>query len=157
MMLRKRLVSLFTAVVLAFSISATGFAASIVPDAKDYTPHTYGVNVPNSGTPGTIGMTRVLAECNGGPHDMLAHGWGSIYNVTTGEWVVRSGACAQCTKCNLVIVTQNDPGSGAALGYYTTWQPNEELSSYNTIIHQSSNNIIYTSSTSIPGIRFRFA
>lgn len=79
------------------------------------------------------------------------------YNVTTGEWVVHSGACAQCTKCNLVIVTQNDPGSGAALGYYTTWQPNEELSSYNTIINQSSNNIIYTSSTSIPGIRFRFA
>lgn len=74
MTLRKRLVSLCMAVVLAFSISATGFAASIVPDAKDYTPHTYGVNVPNSGTPGTIGMTRVLAECNGGPHDMLAHG-----------------------------------------------------------------------------------
>lgn len=45
----------------------------------------YGVDIPGSGEPGTFGVSRVLAECNGGPHDMLAHGWGDIYDVDKGK------------------------------------------------------------------------
>lgn len=81
---------------------------------------------------------------------------GDIYNVDTGKTVVCNGACHQCTKCNLVIVTQGEPGTGNPLGYYTTWQPYEPLTSFVTVIRQSSNNIQYTSSSTIPGIKFRY-
>lgn len=154
----RRAISLCFSIMLCFSLLATNaFAASINESAPNYTPHVYGIGIPNSGEPGNIGITRALAECGGRAHDMLAHGWGSIYNVDTNEWVVSDGACAQCTRCNLVIITENDPGTGVALGWYTSWQPYESLSSLVTVVHQSSSNIFYTSSTTIPGASFRYA
>lgn len=146
-----------------FSICAITFLLSgilcinVFANGHTLSTHTYGIDIPNSGVPGLLGNARVLGECSGGAHDMLAHGWGSIYNVDTQEWVVNNGACAQCTNCYLVIVTEGEPSTGSALGYYTTWQPNEELTSYNTIIRQSSSNIHYTSRSTIDGIRFRYS
>lgn len=152
----KRLFSVLMSILVATAFCMNVYAESDF-DSESYTAHFYGVDIPDSGEPETLGVSRALAECQGGPHDMLAHGWGSIYNVDTGTTVVSSGCCAQCTKCYLVIVTQGEPGTGSALGYYTTWQPHEALSSMVTVIRQSSNNIQYTSSATIPGIRFRYA
>ena len=88
-------------------------------------------------------------------HDMLSAGWGSIYNVDTNQYVVSGGACFQCTRCYLVLVCQGEPTLGEACGYYTTWALGEKLTSTSTVIRQSSANILYTSSSSIPGCTFR--
>ena len=65
---------------------------------------------------------------------MLSAGWGDIYNTTTGKYVFSWGACFQCTRCNLVLVCQNEPNSGNACGYWTTYQPGEPLTAQYTII-----------------------
>lgn len=95
-------------------------------------------------------------ECGTGPHTMYAQGWGEIINTTTNTTIVRYGVCAQCSKCNLVIVTQNEPDGSTPLGYYTTWKIDYALTSYYTVIYQSSDNIKYTNKTRIQGISFRY-
>lgn len=153
----KKIISLAIAL-LSLSIFCLSPFAEGTQSAMGNSPgRAYGVDIPGSGEPGTFGVSRVLAECNGGPHDMLAHGWGDIYDVDKGKTIVSNGACAQCTKCNLVIVTQGEPGTGQALGYYTTWQAGEQLSSFITPIRTNSKYIMYTSSSTLPGIRFRYA
>ncbi|WP_337575919.1 hypothetical protein [Fournierella sp.] len=145
----KKLMSVFVSVLMALSIGATCAFADSAQVA------TYGVSVPGSGeNPTPYAENHCGSYAN---HDMLSHGWGNIVNKDTGKMVVQMGACAQCTRCNLVIVTQNDPGGALPLGYYTTWQPNEGLSSDITTITQTSNNIKYTSSKTIPGMSFRYA
>lgn len=147
--------------ILLVTVALTGMSVSVYAaensDNKDYTPHIYGVDIPDSGEPGTIGgMSRILADCKYGPHDMVGRGWGDIINTSTGRNVVEMGACSQCTQCHLVIITQGEPGTGSALGYYTSWQPNEPLTSYRTVIRQSGNNIFYTSASTLPGVKFRY-
>lgn len=119
---------------------------------------TYGIDVIGSGenVEDSVSPYAVNHCGNYANHDMLAHGWGDIVNVDTGKTVVSRGACAQCTRCNLIIVTQGEPQS-QPLGYYTTWQPNEPLSSYVTVIRQSGANIKYTSSKTLEGMSFRYA
>lgn len=152
----KRALSLLLATTMLMGMSITSFAAEN-PDGHDYTPHIYGVDIPDSGESGSIGgMSRVLADCYNGPHDMVGRGWGDIINIDTGKTVVGMGACSQCTRCNLVIITQGEPGTGSALGYYTSWQPNETLTSYRTVIRQTGSNIQYTSGSTLPGVRFRY-
>lgn len=152
----KKVLSLLLVMATLMGMSVTAFAAGNI-DGEDYSPHIYGVDVPNSGEPGTIGgMSRVVADCFNGPHDLVGRGWGDIINADTGKTVVNMGACSQCTKCHLVVITQGEPGTGSALGYYTSWQPNEPLTSYRTVIRQSGSNIHYTSSSTLPGARFRY-
>lgn len=136
-------------------MSTTAFAATDAqePDISKFS--VYGIGIPNSGEPGTIGMTRALGDCKNGPHDMLSRGWGDIIDVDTGEYVVYWGACWQCTQCYLVLVTQGQKGE--PLGYYTSWQPYEEVGVLSTTIFQSRNNIFYTTSTTIPGVNLRYA
>lgn len=149
----KKLILMCFALMLGlFLLPGTVFAAGTEQEAE----YIYGVDIPDSGEPGTIGNSRILADCAGGPHDLLAHGWGSIYNVDTGEYVVKLGACSQCTKCNLVVVTQGEPGTGNPLGYYTSWQPNEPVPTGLVTINQNTKNIQYTSGTTIPGAKFRY-
>lgn len=150
---------LMTALVIMCTILVPGkaFADDVKPDNNEYEAHIYGVDVPGSGSPESdIFTINAIGECNGGPHDMLSHGWGDIINASTNKTVVSRGACHQCTKCHLVIITEGEPGTGKALKHYTTWQPHEALTSYVTVIRQSPGNIHYTSSSSIPGIRFRY-
>lgn len=154
---KKRVNKISMICVLSLIIS-TMFILNISANYSDSNnnPHYYGIGIENSGEPGPVLGGRALAECDGGPHIMVAHGWGSIKNANTGATVVSWGCCAQCSKCNLVIITQGEPGNGGALGYYTTWQPHEALTSNFTIIIQSPNNIQYTNNSTIPGIRFRY-
>lgn len=152
----KRVLSLVLLSSMLMGMSVTSFAEGKA-GSEDYMTHIYGIDVPDSGEPGAIGsMSRVVADCVNGPHDLLAHGWGDIINVDTGKTVVSMGACSQCTKCNLVVITQGEPGTGSALGYYTSWQPHSALTSYITVIRQSGRNIQYTSSSTLPGARFRY-
>ena len=153
----KKIISLTIALLTLSVFCLSPFAERAMPSSGSNALHTYGVDIAGSGEPGSIGFSRALAECGGGPHDMLAHGWGDIYDVDKGKTIVSNGACAQCTKCNLVIVTQGEPGTGSALGYYATWQPGEQLSSFVTCIRTNTAFIVHTSSSSIPGMRFRYA
>lgn len=143
-------------IVLVLCLCLGVFSAFADSESSDCT--VYGVDVLDSGkNPYSGPILFAEAHCGSyATHDMLAAGWGDIYNVTTGTTVVSGGACAQCTRCHLVIVTQGDPPN-QVLGYYTTWQPGEKLSSQYTIIRQSSNNIKYTSAKTIAGIAFRYA
>lgn len=149
---KKLILMCFALMLGVFLLPGTVFAAGTEQEAE----YIYGVDIPGSGEPGTIGNSRILADCAGGPHDLLAHGWGSIYNVDTNEYVVKLGACSQCTKCNLVVVTQGEPGTGNPLGYYTSWQPNEPVPTGLVTINQTTKNIQYTSGTTIPGAKFRY-
>lgn len=100
---------------------------------------------------------NVVAECGSyATHDMLSAGWGSIYDVDKGKYVVVSGACFQCTRCHLVIVCQNEPNSGIPCGTWTTYQPGESLTSQYTVIYQNASNIKYESTPSIYGCTFRY-
>lgn len=156
--MRKKLrmvLSLLIVTVMLMGMSTVSFAMES-SDNEDYTPHVYGIDVPNSGEPGMIGgMSRVVADCYNGPHDLVGHGWGDIVNADTGKTVVTWGACSQCSKCNLVVITQGDPNRGQALGYYTSWQPNEPLTSFVTVVRQSGSNIHYTTDKTLPGATFR--
>lgn len=152
----KKVLSLLIVVTILMGMSIMSFAAE-GSDSEDCKPHIYGVDVLDSGEPGMIGgMSRVVADCYNGPHDLVGRGWGDIVNVDTGKTVVSMGACSQCTKCNLVVITQGEPGTGSALGYYTSWQPNEPLTSYMTVVRQSGSNIHYTSDSTLPGAKFRY-
>lgn len=143
-----------TAMLMGMSIISFAMGNS---DSEDYIPHIYGIDVPDSGESEMIGgMSRVVADCYNGPHELVGRGWGDIVNVDTGKTVVSMGACSQCTNCHLVVITQGEPGTGSALGYYTSWQPNEPLTSYITVIRQSGNNIHYTSDSTLPGAKFRY-
>lgn len=105
---------------------------------------------------GSVVEPQYEPACGTGPHIMYAQGWGDIINVTTNTTVVSYGACAQCTRCNLVIITQNEPDGVTPLGYYTTWKIDYQLNAIFTTIYQSSANIVHTTSTRIPGISFRY-
>lgn len=71
----KKIISLAIAL-LSLSIFCLSPFAEGTQSAMGNSPgRAYGVDIPGSGEPGTFGVSRVLAECNGGPHDMLAHGW----------------------------------------------------------------------------------
>ena len=155
--LSKKCIALCVAMIFCFSfLKISVHAADIDEETKDYTPHMYGVDIPKSGEPGAICNSRVVADCNSGPHDLLSRAWGHIYNYDTKKYVVRFGACFQCTGCHLVVITQGEPGTGNALGYYTSWQPNEPLTSIGTTISQTTKNIHYTSSSTLPGAKFRY-
>lgn len=133
-------------------LPGTVFAA----DKEQGEEYILGIGIPGSGEPGTMNNSRILADCAGGPHDLLAHGWGKIFNMDTNEYVVSFGACSRCTKCNLLVITQGEPGTGNPLGYYTSWQPNEYVPAGYLTIQQNTANIQYTSGTTIPGAKFRY-
>lgn len=152
----KRFMAMVSCVLCMSLFTANVFAATNDAVSDSNEAHVYGVDVENSGEPGQLLTSRAIAECGSGSHDMRAKGWGDIVNVVTGKTVVNNGSCSQCSKCYLVIVTQGEPGTGKALGYYTTWQPHEKLTSYVTVIRQSGKNIWYTSKSTIPGISFRY-
>ena len=155
--LQKKILAFVALFLCALFMTTTVFATDYNCIEGVATQNVYGIDIPGSGEPGTFGQTRALADCVYGPHDMLSHGWGSIYNVDTDSYVVSNGACSQCTVCHLVIITQGDPGTGSALGYYTSWQPHEELSSYYTTIRTSSSSIMYTDDSTLPGANFRYS
>lgn len=107
--------------------------------------------------PDNVIQPNVVPECGSyATHDMLSAGWGDIYDVNKGYYVVTWGACFQCTRCHLVLVCQNEPDNSVACGYWTTYQPGEPLTSQYTVIYQSTNNILYESSDSIYGCTFRY-
>lgn len=96
--------------------------------------------------------TRARAECGRYPtHDMLSRGWGTIRK-TNGQEVVYMGACHQCTRCNLVLICQGEPEC-SSIGYYATYMAEGPV---NTITVLTTNNILYTSAKTIPGMDFRY-
>lgn len=150
--------------IITIILSATFFALSLISvyaspvneEANLQDINIIGIDIPTNTNPGSTVSPQYEPACGTGPHTMFAHGWGDIYDVDKKTTIVKNGACAQCSKCYLVIVTQNEPDGTNPIGYYTTWKIDYELTSYVTVIRQSTKNIIYTSSTRIPGISFRY-
>lgn len=61
--LSKKCIALCVAMIFCFSfLKISVHAADIDEETKDYTPHMYGVDIPNSGEPGAIGNSRVVAD-----------------------------------------------------------------------------------------------
>ena len=104
----KRFMAMVSCVLCMSLFTANVFAATNDAASDSNEAHVYGVDVENSGEPGQLLTSRAIAECGSGSHDMRAKGWGDIVNVDTGKTVVNNGSCSQCSKCYLVIVTQDD-------------------------------------------------
>lgn len=87
-------------------------------------------------------------------HDMLSTGWSRLENTTTNKVVFSAGACFQCTRCNLVCVTQGEPPS-QKIGYYALKDWNEKVNTF-VIVALPSSRIYKTNSKSIDGLKFRY-
>ena len=86
-------------------------------------------------------------------HDMLANGWATVF-YHEGGTAFSLGCQHQCTRCFLVIATQNEPVS-SSIGYWTTYQAGEKL---NTMVYiwAYRKDVYYTTDKTISGITFRF-
>ena len=84
-------------------------------------------------------------------HDMLSRGWGSIYK-SDGTCVVYMGTCHQCTRCNLVFISEGEPLS-MPLGYWATWDADSAVTN---VTFLTTDNIHYTDSKTIEGMSFRY-
>ncbi|MGX7418231.1 hypothetical protein ACWOFR_05440 [Carnobacterium gallinarum] len=64
---------------------------------------------------------RYLACPGGGRHNMVGNATGRVINNKTGATLLNRAYCFRCTKCGLIIISQNSPILGAInLGYYAT-------------------------------------
>lgn len=94
------------------------------------------------------------AHCgNYATHDMLSRGHGTLYDTSAGKTVFALGAAFQCTRCYLVCVTQGEPPS-QAIGYWATYQPNEQISSNGAVIYTSDYS--HTNAKTLAGMTFRY-
>ena len=84
-------------------------------------------------------------------HDMLSRGWGSIYK-SDGTCVVYMGACHQCTRCNLVFISEGEPLS-IPLGHWATCEADSAVTN---VTFLTTDNIHYTTSKTIEGLSFRY-
>lgn len=139
------------AIISAFSLNA--FAADHVEEKY------FGVTIPGSGEQHEYNLNaRYVPECGQyATHDMLSNGWCRLENSTTNEVVYTTGTCWQCTRCNLVLTTQNEPEFSQGLGYYSFWQANEPLGTYLTVLVNDSSHIYYTTSNTLYGVTFRYS
>lgn len=149
----KKVLSVLCSLMMAFAFGLNAFAADSEKNIC------IGLGFPESGTQYEYNPNaRYVPECGKYPtHDMLSKAWGSLYNVTTNQYVYSNGTCWQCTRCNLVLTTQNEPESAAGLGYYSYWQADDPLSSFLTTIYNDSAHIYYTTDNTLPGITFRYS
>lgn len=114
-----------------FLVLFTGFSASAGGHEHEHGDEDYGV---------------LYDACpGGGKHYMEARGRGNVY--VDGELVVQNGTTSQCTKCYMVIVSENNP-----YYYFTTNLGNygSESANYNvgTFTYLYTNYLYYNSSLS---------
>lgn len=141
--LRKVILCLVLVVAVIFSVSGHVSAAS----CKNHITYLTGNDNDEKGI-----QTFALAQCGRyANHDMLSRGWGTIRK-TNGEQVVYMGPCYQCTRCNLVFISQGTPET-SSIGYWATSMAEGPV---NTITVLTTKKIHYTSSKTISGMDFRY-
>lgn len=109
-----------------------------------------------------VNPIKVFVEryCDNSPtgrHEAYARGWGILYRGSerNSTLVFNDGCAWQCPYCYETIVTENDYlPDGNPIGYYATWNPGYETAAYGTVLY--SNNIFYSSGSTIRGINFRY-
>lgn len=94
-----------------------------------------------------------------GRHEAYARGWAKLYRGSasgSNTLVFNGGSTWQCPYCYQAILTSNDYiPDGISIGYYSTYNPGYALAQYGTILY--SNNIYYTTSSTLVGVNFRYS
>lgn len=119
----------------------------------------FGVTIPGSGEQYEYNPNaRYVPVCGKyATHDMLSNGWCRLENSTTHEVVYPMGTCWQCTRCYLVLTTQNEPESSQGLGYYSYWQADAPTGTHLNVLVNDSSHIYYTTSNKLDGVTFRYS
>lgn len=64
---------------------------------------------------------RYIACPGGGKHKMVGNATGRVIDSNTGKTLLDKAYCFRCSKCGLIIISQNSPILGAgSLGKYAT-------------------------------------
>ena len=84
------------------------------------------------------------------PRYALASGWIEVI-CTTDSSKSFSGKCFQCTKCYMVIATENEPAAG--IGKYAEYGYGEKIGNFN---YMRVSTVKHTTSTTLPAYRFRY-
>lgn len=104
-------------------------------------------------------QTRANEVCSGYPyHIMMSHGLGNLYKGSypdTSNLIIKGGAIWQCRNCNVVMVTEGEPLLGQEIGYYAVEEYSQPLA--NLVSRVWSNNIYYSSKSTLSGYDFRYS
>lgn len=112
--------------------------------------------------PSGSNLVQPLAEitCDASPtkqHIAYARGYGILYrgtNSSNSTLVYDNGCAWQCPYCYMVIVTKGEAALGYPIGYYATYNPGRATSIYGVTLY--SNDIFYSSSSTLSGVSFRY-
>ena len=85
-----------------------------------------------------------------GRHDALASGWIEVI-CTTDSAKSFSGKAFQCTKCYMVIATENEPKYG--IGKYAEWGAGEPIGNFS---YMRVSTVRSKAATTLPTYRFRY-
>lgn len=86
-------------------------------------------------------------------HDMKSRGMGTLIRKSDSALLVSLGACYQCKNCYLVFVSQGEPGAGS-IGTYGVGTFDYQINTNGAVLR--TNNIGYTSSSTLSGYRFSY-
>lgn len=108
-------------------------------------------------------LVQPLAEitCETSPtrqHIAYARGYGVLYrgtNSSNSTLIYDDGCAWQCPYCYMVIVTRGEAALGYSIANYATYNPGKATSIYGVTMY--SNNIFYTSSSTLSGVSFRYS
>ncbi|WP_157456535.1 hypothetical protein [Carnobacterium maltaromaticum] len=99
------------------TVSAHGLGEGVVfGEAESFDFDSEGISYITKGR-----EARYIACPGGGKHNMVGNATGRVINSNNGATILDRGYCFRCTKCGLIIISQNSPILGAInLGYYAT-------------------------------------
>lgn len=107
-----------------------------------------------------LGMMPMAVEvCNGyATHDAVARGWGVIYRGvypdTSNKVFPDPGACWQCSRCRMVLITEYDPLITGYVGYYASYNPGYVISIYGATLW--TNDVYFTNNSRVPYFSLRY-
>lgn len=92
-------------------------------------------------------------------HRMISKGTGYVAGKT--NYLIKSGACFQCSRCNVVLICEGDPlnvnGYDNTIGHYITQTASYQISNYGGIIetnYTSISQLAYCGSNKLSGYTF---
>lgn len=91
-------------------------------------------------------------------HDAVSRGWGVIYRGvypdTSNRVFEGQGACWQCSRCKIVLITEFDPLLTGYVGYYASYNPGYVIPIYGAVMW--TNNVYYSSGSKVPYFAMRY-
>ncbi|HRK75748.1 MAG TPA: hypothetical protein PLD31_00990 [Streptococcus parasuis] len=135
----------FTSVFAATDNSTNTWENSMVVEEQDTHIHdTKGIQ--SIGTiDGSIIQPMYVACSGGGKHTMQGNARGDVIS-PSGAYLLRNAYCFRCTKCGLVIISENSPILGATyLGRYATGSGSVAYHTYMYVHYTSYSQLPYNS------------